>query len=164
MASVADLRHLLVVFHSRSGPTAELLAEVLAGIQEADEAGEAGEGVALRVLAAPDAGADDVQWADALILATPANFGYMSGLVKDFFERTYHQCLDTTAGMPYAVVVKGDTDVDGALASIRRITSGLRWKEPVAAVAVVGAITETDRAKTRELGAAVAAGLALGLY
>jgi multimeric flavodoxin WrbA len=161
MASVADLRHLLVVFHSRSGATAELLAEVLAGVQEAEEAGE---GVVLRVLAAPDAGADDVQWADALILATPANFGYMSGLVKDFFERTYHQCLDTTAGMPYALVVKGDTDVDGALASVRRITSGLRWKEPVAAVAVVGAITETDRAKTRELGAAVAAGLALGLY
>jgi multimeric flavodoxin WrbA len=163
MAPAVAPRHLLVVFHSRSGATAELLGELLAGIDEATRASDAGA-VVRRVLAAPDAGPEDVQWAEALILATPANFGYMSGLVKDFFERIYHACVDATAGLPYAVVVKGDTDTDGALASIRRITTGLRWKEPVPAVTVVGPITDADRAATHELGAAVAAGLALGLY
>ncbi|HWW55141.1 MAG TPA: hypothetical protein VNY84_15295, partial [Acidimicrobiales bacterium] len=93
MASAAEPRHLLVVFHSRSGATADLLEEVLAGIKEAKEA-EPVEGAAdarasagtvtVRVLAALEAGATDVHWADALILATPANFGYMSGLIKDF--------------------------------------------------------------------------------
>jgi len=159
--ATAERRHLLVVFHSRSGSTAGLLSEVLAGVKDAEDAGER---VDTRVLAAPDAGPEDVRWAEALILATPANFGYMSGLVKDFFERIFHECLPATVGLPYALVVKGDTDTDGALASIRRITTGLGWKESVPAVAVIGEIGPADRAATRELGASFAAGLALGLY
>lgn len=161
MAQAVEPRPLLVVFHSRSGATAELLEQVIAGVKDASEVGQS---VTSRVLTASEAGAEDVKWADALILATPANFGYMSGLVKDFFERVYHDCLDETAGLPFAIVVKGDTDADGALASIRRITAGLRWREMVPAVTVVGPITEAGRAATRELGATVAAGLAMGLY
>jgi multimeric flavodoxin WrbA len=161
MPHAVEPPHLLVVFHSRSGTTAELLEHVLAGV---NDAAEVGEPVTSRVLTASEAGAEDVKWADALVLATPANFGYMSGLVKDFFERIYHDCLDVTAGLAFAIVVKGDTDTDGALASIRRITAGLRWRETVPAVAVTGPITESGRAATRELGAAVAAGLAMGLY
>ena len=158
---MAEPRRLLVVFHSRSGSTLELLDQVSDGVDQADPDGE---GIERRTLAALDAGPDDVKWAEALIIATPANFGYMSGLIKDFLERIYHPCLEATAGLPFALVVKGDTDVDGAVASIRRIASGLSWKEAVPPVTVVGAITDAGRAACTELGATVAAGLVVGLY
>jgi NAD(P)H-dependent FMN reductase len=158
---MAQPRRLLVVFHSRSGSTRVLVDDVVAGIDEADPDGD---GVERRVVGAPEAGPDDVKWAEGLIIATPANFGYMSGLIKDFLERIYHPCLESTAGLPFGLVIKGDTDVDGALVSIRRIVAGLAWKEVVPPATVVGAITDAGRAACTELGATVAAGLLVGLY
>jgi multimeric flavodoxin WrbA len=163
---MAEARHLLVVYHSRSGSTAELLAELRAGFDDAAAAmADSGElAPTTRVLAAPDADADDVRWAEALVLATPANFGYMSGLVKDFFERIYPVCVDQTVSLPFALVVKGDTDADGAVASVEKIAKGLQWKEILAPLVVVGPLTDAARAAARELGATVAAGLAAGLF
>ena len=97
------------------------------------------------------------------MLCTPANFGYMSGALKDFFERIYHPCLEHTAGLPYALVVKGDTDVDGAVASVDKIATGLRWRLLAAPVVVVGAVTGADRDAATELGATVAASLDAGI-
>ena len=97
------------------------------------------------------------------MLCTPANFGYMSGALKDFFERIYHACLDRTAGLPYALVVKGDTDTAGALTSVERIATGLRWRLVVAPVVVVGPVTDADREAAWELGASVAASLDTGI-
>ena len=150
-------RHLLVVHHSRTGSTAVLRDEALAG------AADAGGDVDVRSLGAFDAGPDDVVWAEAVLLCTPANFGYMSGALKDFFERIFHPCLDRTAGLPYGLVVKGDTDVDGAVASVERITTGLRWRALAPAVVVVGAVTDDARAAARELGATLAASLDAGI-
>ena len=103
-------------------------------------------------------------WSDAILLVTPANFGYMSGALKDFFERIYHPCLDTTVGLPYGLLVKGDTDVDGAVASVERITTGLRWRRVLPPVTVVGAIGPGDIERATELGAALAAGMAAGMF
>src|SRR5208283_1604397 len=102
---------------------------------------------------------EDVLWADALLLATPAHFGYMSGALKDFFERIYHPCLERTTGLPYALIVKGDTDVDGAVASVQKIATGLRWHLVLPPVTVVGAITAGDLELAADLGATLAAGL-----
>jgi multimeric flavodoxin WrbA len=159
-------RHLLVVYHSRSGSTANLLDQIRAGIDDAIEAAkEAGDPpTEARVLGALDADVADVEWADALVLATPANFGYMSGLVKDFFERIYQTCVERSVRLPFALVVKGDTDADGAVSSVQRIATGLQWKEILPPVVVVGPITDAHRAAARELGATVAAGLAAGLF
>jgi multimeric flavodoxin WrbA len=150
-------RHLLVVHHSRTGSTAALRDALL------DGAGSAGGDVTVRSIGAFDAGPDDVWWSEAVVLCTPANFGYMSGALKDFFERIYHPCLDRTAGLAYALVVKGDTDVDGAVASVERIVAGLRWRAVAAPVVVVGAIAERDREAAWELGATVAASLDAGM-
>jgi multimeric flavodoxin WrbA len=150
-------RHLLVVHHSRTGSTAVLRDALLDGI------GSAGGDVTVRTLAAFDAGPDDVSWSEAVVLCTPANFGYMSGALKDFFERIYHPCLDHTAGLPYALVVKGDTDVDGAVTSVERITAGLRWRALAPPVVVVGSIADDDREAAWELGATVAASLDAGI-
>jgi hypothetical protein len=124
----------------------------------------AGEEVTLRVLGAFDAGPDDVLWAHGVLLVTPANFGYMSGALKDFFERVYHPCLERTAGLSYGLLVKGDTDVDGAVASVERITAGLRWRRVLPPVTVVGDAGPLDLERAAELGATLAAGLAAGIF
>jgi multimeric flavodoxin WrbA len=129
-----------------------------------DVSGTTSVPVELRVRGAFDAGAEDVLWADGLLLATPAHFGYMSGALKDFFERIYHPCLGRTDGLAYALIVKGDTDVDGAVASVKKIATGLNWNLVLAPVTVVGAITDGDLVRAAELGATLAAGLGEGMF
>jgi flavodoxin len=152
-------RHLLVVFHSRTGSTQSLCETAVRAAGDA-----AGNDVSLRVLGAFVAGPDDVGWADGVLLVTPANFGYMAGAMKDFFERIYHPCLETTVGLSYGLLVKGDTDVEGAVASVERITTGLRWRRVLPPVTVVGAIGPNDVERATELGAALAAGIAAGIF
>ncbi|HXQ90724.1 MAG TPA: flavodoxin [Acidimicrobiales bacterium] len=154
-----DGRHLLVVFHSRTGTTQVLCDRAVQGATMAAE-----QDVTVRVLEAFAAGPDDVLWAHGVLLVTPANFGYMSGALKDFFERIFHPCLDRTVGLPYALVVKGDTDVDGAVASVERIATGLRWRRALPPVAVVGTIDPADEERAAELGATLAAGLGAGIF
>jgi multimeric flavodoxin WrbA len=151
-------RHLLVVHHSRSGSTRLLCDDALAGAVDAG-----GAEVDIRSLGAFDAGPDDVGWAEAILLLTPANFGYMSGALKDFFERIYHACLGLTVGLPYALVVKATTDADGAVASVERIVAGLKWRLLQPPLVVVGALGPDHRAAARELGATLAASLEAGI-
>jgi NAD(P)H-dependent FMN reductase len=155
----ADARHLLVVFHSRTGSTQVLCDAAVKAARDAT-----GDEVTTRVLGAFAAGPDDVLWAHGVLLITPANFGYMSGAMKDFFERVYHPCLDHTAGLPYCLVVKGDTDVQGAVDSVERIATGLRWRRVLPPATVVGAIGPADVERAEELAATLAAGLAAGIF
>jgi multimeric flavodoxin WrbA len=155
------VRHLAVVHHSRGGSTWELCQ---AAVAAAGAVTETAEPVEIGVLGAFDAGPDDVLWADALLLATPARFGYMAGALKDFFERIYHPCLEKTTGLPYALIVKGDTDVDGAVASVQKIATGLQWNLVLPPVTVVGAIGAGDLDAAAELGATLAAGLGEAIF
>ena len=150
---------LLVVHHSRTGSTAALRDEALAGA--ADAAVEAD--VEVSSVGAFEAAAGDVLGANAILLCTPANFGYMSGALKDFFERIYHPCLEVTVSLPYALIVKGDTDVAGAAQSVERIVAGLRWREIRPPLLVVGPTLDPDLAAARELGATIVASLGLGI-
>jgi multimeric flavodoxin WrbA len=156
-----DAKHLGVVRHSRSGST-DLLCD--AAIESARAVTDTATPVEIRVRGAFDAGPDDLDWADALLLATPANFGYMSGALKDFFERIYHPCLGRTDGLAYALIVKGDTDVDGAVASVQKIATGLGWNLVLPPVTVVGAITDADVDRAADLGATLAAGLGEAIF
>jgi multimeric flavodoxin WrbA len=131
---------------------------VVAGVDEGCPEGER------RVLGAFEAGVDDVRWADGLLLGTPTHFGYMSGALKDFFERIYRPLLDETVGKPWALFVKGESDVDGCVASVERIVTGLRWKQVLPPVKAVGDVTDDHLAAAHELGATMAAGLEAGLF
>jgi len=149
---------LLVVSHSRTGSTEQLA-------QAAEEgARAAAEELTVVHLAAQDAGTPEVLQARAVLLATPARFGAMAGLMKDFLERIYHPCLERTVGLPYALIVKGDTDVDGAVLGIQRILVGLRWREVLPPLRVVGPLSEEAVAAARELGASLAAGVEAGIF
>jgi NAD(P)H-dependent FMN reductase len=108
----ADARHLLVVYHSRSGGTQTLADAVIAGTTS-DEIDD----VEVRVRRAFGATVDDVRWCNGIVLGTPENFGYMSGALKDFFERIYYELLEETRGLPYVLFVKGGHDGEGAIRS-----------------------------------------------
>jgi multimeric flavodoxin WrbA len=149
----------LVVKHSRLGTTEQLCDAAVGAAREA-----VGDAVALRVLGAFDAGPDDVLWAQALLMATPARFGYMSGACKDFFERIYYPCLDRTRGLPYALLVKGDTDTSGAVSSVEKIATGLSWRRVLPPLEVVGDLRPEDLEAAAELGGALAAGVEAGIF
>ena len=153
------MKHLLLVHHSQTGSTAALAQAVLDGARDPAIAG-----VELRVASPLAADAEDLRWADAVILGTPENFGYMSGALKYFFDRIYYTCLEQTQGLPYALFIKAGNDGDGALSSVHRIVTGLRWREVQAPLIVKGDINAQSLSDCRELGMALAAGLEAGLF
>ena len=150
---------LLVVEHSRSGSTQQLCDAAVRAAQDA-----VGDALAFRILGAFDAGPEDVLWARAVLIATPARFGYMAGACKDFFERIYYPCLERTRALPYALLVKGDTDTSGAVSSVERIATGLGWRRVLPALEVVGEIGPEQLDAAAELGGTLAAGVEAGIF
>jgi len=110
------------------------------------------------------ANADDVLNADGVLLGTTENFGYMSGLMKDFLERIYYPCLEHTEGKPYALYVKGGNDGQGAKTSVERIITGLSWRAIQPAVVLSGDFSKDFENQCQELGMTLAAGLEAGIY
>jgi multimeric flavodoxin WrbA len=152
-------KRLLIVYHSASGGTRAMLDAVVAGIRDA-----ALEDIDLCVREAFAATVDDVLGAAGIVLGTPENFGYMSGALKDFFDRIYYPCLEQTQGVPYAVFIRAGNDGRGALAAIERIATGLRWRPVLPPVIASGALTPVHLAELRELGQTFAAGLEAGIF
>lgn len=163
------MKRLLVVYHSMTG-AAEQLARAAAE-------GAAGEPeVEVKLLRAPQATSADVLAADGYLFATPENLATMAGLMKDFFDRVYYDALDQVNGRPYATLIAAGTDGAGAARQIQRIATGLRLKETAAPTIVRNGaqtpeqirarkvVADADLATARELGAALAAGMAAGIY
>ena len=150
------MKHLLVVWSSQSGRTEALMHAACAG------AAEFAEEVELRCVGALAAGLDDLLWADALIVATPENFGYLSGAVKDFLDRTYYPAEGKVDGLPYAMLVSAGNDGSGAVRALERIATGYRWKRVCEPLIVRGEPDNAALAKCRELGAMLAVGIACG--
>jgi multimeric flavodoxin WrbA len=105
--------------------------------------------------------ASDALDADAYVLGTPANLGYISGALKHFFDEIYYPCLEETVGRPFGVFLHGNSDTTGAERAIESITTGLGWRLAAAPVRVIGEPTRADLDACRDLGATVAAGLTL---
>lgn len=145
---------LLVVHHTPSPATHVLLEEVLtgAGLPEIAE---------VEVVVRPALGATivDVLESDGYLLGTTANFGYMSGALKHFFDTVYYPCLDATARRPYGLWVHGNDDVAGAVRAVRAIAGGLGWTQVAQPLEVAGPVDATVREACQELGATVAAAL-----
>ena len=103
-----DFKHLLIVAHNPSPNTQKLVDATLRGAGHADISG-----VEVKHIAPLQADADDVLWADAIILGTTENFGYMSGALKDFFDRIYYPCLEHTEGLSYGLYIRAGHDGTG---------------------------------------------------
>ena len=163
------MKRLLIVWHSRTGGTRQMV-EAAAGAARA----EAGVQVDLR--AAADAQPEDLLAADGYLFACPENLASMAGVMKDFFDRCYYPCLDRLNGRPYAAMICAGSDGEGAARQLARIALGWRLKavaEPLiinVAVQTPEAILAEKRldavrlAPCAELGAALAAGLTMGVF
>ncbi len=156
---MSEARHLLVVSHTPSDNTRRLTEAVVRGARHEDI-----EGVEVRALRPADAGPADVLWAHGVVLGTTENFGYMSGAIKDFFERVYYPCLERTEALPYVLFIRAGTDGTGARASIERIVTGLRWRAVQEPLVARGVYRPEFEQRCEELGMTMAAGLEAGIF
>jgi len=156
MRAQAPLKTLLIVYHTGGVKTAQMAAAVERGAR-------AEEGVRVVVKRCADAGPEDLLGADGLIVGTPENFGYMSGMMKDFLERIFYACEGKVNGRPWALFVGAGQDGTGAVSSVERIVAGLRLKKISEPIVVVKELKPEQLTACEELGAAMAAGIAAGI-
>lgn len=163
------MKRLLIVWHSRTG-AARSMAEAAA------RAAAAEAGVEVKMVAAEHASADDLLAADGYLFAAPENLAALSGAMKEFFDRTYYPALERLNGRPYAALIAAGSDGTGAARQLARIATGWRLK-PIAdplivctqaqspdAILAQKALSGDVLAPCAELGAAMAAGLAMGVF
>jgi multimeric flavodoxin WrbA len=152
------LKKLLIVYHSKTGKNGEMAQAVKKGSQHPEI------DIELRFLLACNADADDLRWSDGIIFGTPENFGYMSGAMKDFFDRTFYEVEGEVDGRPYCMFVGAGNDGTGAISSIQRICNGYNFREVQPAIIVVGDLHQNQLLQCEELGMAMAAGLEAGVF
>jgi multimeric flavodoxin WrbA len=164
------MKTLLIVYHSMTGGTAQMARAAHAAAAAAEP------GLCVRLLHAGQAGPEDVLAADGYLFATPENLAAMSGLMKDFFDRSYYAALDRVAGRPYALLICAGSDGSSAARQIDRIATGWRLKavapplivytraQTPEAILAPKTIAADELARCAELGAALAGGLMLGLW
>ena len=153
------MQKLLIVSHSPS-PNAKVLTDAVVTGARNDEI----EGVEIQVCPPLLAKTDDVLWADAIILGTTENFGYMSGAMKDFFDRIYYPCLEKTEGLPFALFIKAGLDGQGAKTSVERIVTGLKWKQVQPTLICQGEFRLEFVNDCETLGMTMAAGVEAGIF
>lgn len=152
-------KQILLLCHAPSINTVALRDAALRGASYPDF-----ETVEVRSVAPLQAGVDDVLAADALLLGTPENFAYMSGALKDFFDRIYYPCLQQTQAMPFCYYVRAGSDGTGCCRAIDAITQGLSWRQVVPPLVCKGGYEPCFADRVEELSATLAAGVDAGLY
>ena len=150
-------RNLLVVAHVPSPNTKRLFDSVLAGAGESN-------GVTIVGKSPFQAGPDELMAADGIILGTTENLGYMSGAMKDFFDRIYYPCLEETQGLPYCLYIRAGHDGTGTRRGIETIVKGLRWRAVQEPIILRGDWQNDFLDQCQELGAAMAAGLEARIF
>jgi len=163
------MKTLLIVFHSRTGGARQMA--------EAAQRGALAEAsVQVRLLPAAEARAEDVLRADGYLFVAPENLAAIAGVMKDFFDRTYYAVLGHIEARPYAVLVCAGSDGQNAVRQIERIGTGWRLKKIAESIIVCThaqtpeailapkVIAREELKRCEDTGAALAAGLALGVF
>jgi hypothetical protein len=163
------MKKILIVFHTMTGGTGQMAQAAADGAAMEPE-------IRVDLVHATKAGATEVIDADGFIFATPENLAMMSGMLKDFFDRTYYAALGRIVGRPYATLICAGSDGENAARQITRIATGWRLK-PIAPPLLICTHAQTPEAilaqkiigtdeleRCREIGATLAAGLSLGIY
>jgi multimeric flavodoxin WrbA len=148
---------ILIVYHSQTGNTEKMAHAVAEGAKSI-------EGVEVVLKKAADATLEDLLTADGLAIGTPENFGYMSGMVKDFFDRTYYGAQEKAFRKPFVIFISAGNDGTGALRAIERIALGYKFKTVFQPVIAKGEITKEIFTQCVELGATIAGGCQMGIY
>ncbi len=151
---------LLIVAHIPSPNTMTLRNAVIRGAENQDISG-----VDVVVRTPFEADAEDVLLADGILLGTTENLGYMSGALKDFFDRIYYPCLEVKQGLPYGVYIRAGHDGTGTKRAIETIITGLRWNSiQEEALICRGEFQAEFQDQCEELGTLMAAGLEAGIF
>ena len=163
------MARLLIVYHSMTGGTRQMA-------EAAADAARAADGAEVIVKEAPDAQPDDMLAADGYLFATPENLAAIAGVMKSFFDRCYYPVLGKIEGRPYAAMICAGSDGENARTQLERIATGWRLKK-VAETPIICThaqtmeeilaekeIADSDLAQCRDIGAALAAGLELGVF
>lgn len=151
-------KQLLIVAHCPSHNTRQLVEAVMAGASHADI-----EHVTARHVPPLQATAEDVLAADAIILGTTENLGYMSGALKDFFDRVYYPVLEKKQGLPCALYIRAGLDGTGTKRAVESIVTGLRWRWVQEPLICRGDFRDEFVEQCEELGMTVAALLDAGI-
>ena len=152
-------KQLLIVGHVPSPNTQRLRDAALEGAREGG-----GDGVEVRALTPFEAGPEEVKAASAILLGTTENLGYMSGALKDFFDRIYYPCLEETQGLPFALYIRAGHDGTGTMRAVEGITTGLRWRAVEEPLICRGDWDDAFLGQVRERGMLLAAGLDAGVF
>ncbi|WP_375267884.1 flavodoxin family protein [Phenylobacterium sp.] len=163
------MKTLLIVYHTRTGGSRQMAEAAL-------EAARGEAGVETRLLPAREAQPADLTGADGYLFVFPENLAAISGEMKEFFDRSYYPVLGRLNGRPYGLMVCAGSDGENAVRQAARIATGWRLKpvaEPIIvcthaqtpeAIATPKHLPAADRDRCAELGAALAAGLAMGVF
>ncbi|OUS14737.1 flavodoxin [Gammaproteobacteria bacterium 50_400_T64] len=151
------MKQLTIIYHSQSGNTHQLAQAVAAGAREE-------EGLSVNIKTAFKAKLEDLLTADALLFGTPENFGYMSGALKDFFDRTYYPAEPYQINLPYGVFISAGNDGSGAVREIDRIAKGYPLRRVAEPVIAKGEVSQQHLQQCHELGLSMAAGLVMGIF
>jgi multimeric flavodoxin WrbA len=163
------VKSLLIVYHSMTGGAQQMAQAAAHGAAAIDE-------VHVQLARAQEVGGQEVLAADGYVFATPENLAAVSGLMKDFFDRTYYAVLDRIVGRPYALLICAGSDGSNAVRQVERITTGWRLRkvcDPVIVCTHAQApeeilapkvIAAEDLQRCEEAGMTLAAGLAAGIY
>lgn len=161
------VRSLAIIWDSLTGGSEALAGAAAAG---------AADRIDVNLVGASHADAQMLLDADGYIFAFPENLAAISGVMKAFFDRSYYPCLGRIEGRPYALIVCAGSDGSNAARQAERIATGWRLRkiadamivctyaqspEEILAPKLIGA---ADISKASELGAAMAEGLAMGVF
>jgi multimeric flavodoxin WrbA len=164
-----QMKSLVIVFHSKTGGARQMAEAAMQGASTEPE-------VHVRLLHAAVAQPDDILQADGYLFVAPENLAAIAGVMKDFFDRNYYAVLERINGRPYATLVCAGSDGTNAVRQIERICTGWRLKavcDPLIvcthaqtpeAILAPKTISAEDLRRCEEIGAAIGAGLALGIF
>lgn len=155
---MSETKRLLLVCHAPSPNTRRLVDACLRGARNPDI-----EHVEVVWKPPLEAGPDDVRAADGIILGTTENLGYMSGALKDFFDRTYYPVLEEKQGLPCALYIRAGHDGTGTRRAVESILTGLRWRLVQDVLICRGEWKDEFDDQVEKLGLYMAAGLDAGV-
>ena len=159
LTTVDSMTEILVIYHSQSGNTKQMAESVAQGVDSVDH-------VTANLKPAGDASIEDLGRCDGIAIGSPEYFGYMSGMIKDFFDRTYESVSNHTKAFakPYVLFISAGNDGRNTCVQIERICIGFSFKKVHEPIISRGEITKQVLQECYEMGQTIAAGCDLGIY